>query len=192
MARVPKNVRSQGGPRCGASHERGFTLIDMLFVIALIGLLSAMALPSLTRARTAAQSAAAVGTIRTIGSAQLTFAITCGLGFYAPDLPALGMNPPGSTTSFLSDDLASATTVIKSSYSFTVGATPLPGAPAACNGVPAGASAPGYAVLGDPLDASSAPRYFGSNADAVIYEHNVTLNGIMPEFGAPAVGTPFK
>ena len=164
----------------------------MLFVIALIGLLSALALPSLTRARSAAQSAAAVGTIRTIGSAQLTFAITCGLGFYAPDLPTLGVSPPASSNSFLSDDLASATTVIKSGYSFTVGATPLPGAPASCNGLGAGAAAPGYVVLGDTLDPSFVPRFFASNADGVIYEHDATLNGIMPEFGSPAAGVPFK
>ena len=190
MARVPKNVHRQG-TRPGMPDERGFTLIDMLFVIALIGLLSALALPSLTRARSAAQSAAAVGTIRTIGSAQLTFAITCGLGFYAPDLPTLGMNPPASNSSFLPDDLASATTVIKSGYSFTVGATPLAGAPPSCNGLGAGAAAPGYVVLGDILD-STVPRFFGSNADGVIYEHTVTLNGIMPETGAPAAGAPFK
>ena len=191
MAQVPKIVH-RAGSRRALPDERGFTLIDMLFVIALIGLLSAMALPGLTRARNAAQSAAAVGTIRTIGSAQLTFAITCGLGFYAPDLPTLGMNPPNSTTSFLSDDLASATTVIKSGYAFTVGATGLAGAPAACNGLGAGLAAPGYVVLGDPLDSSFVPRFFASNADGVIYEHNLTLNGIMPEFGTPAAGTPFK
>ena len=191
MARVPKIVHRRG-KRDGVSDQRGFTLIDMLFVIALIGLLSALALPSLTRARSAAQSAAAVGTIRTIGSAQLTFAISCGLGFYAPDLPSLGINPPGSTTSFLSDDLASATTVIKSGYSFTVGATPLAGAPATCNGLGAGASAPGYVVLGDTLDPTAMPRFFASNSEGVIYEHDVTLNGIMPEFGAPAAGVPFK
>ena len=191
MARVPKIVHRRG-KRDVVSDQRGFTLIDMLFVIALIGLLSALALPSLTRARSAAQSAAAVGTIRTIGSAQLTFAISCGLGFYAPDLPSLGINPPGSSTSFLSDDLASATTVIKSGYSFTVGATPLAGAPATCNGLAAGASAPGYVVLGDTLDPTAMPRFFASNSDGVIYEHDVTLNGIMPEFGAPAAGVPFK
>lgn len=191
MARVPKIVHPSGS-RPRLSGERGFTLIDMLFVIALIGLLSALALPSLTRARSAAQSAAAVGTIRTIGSAQLTFAITCGLGFYAPDLPTLGINPPGSADSFLSDDLASATTVIKSGYSFTVGATPLPGAPATCNGLAAGAAAPGYVVLGDTLDPSAMPRFFASNSDGVIYEHDLTLNGVMPEFGAPAAGAPFK
>ena len=191
MARVPIIVH-RTGKRDGVSDQRGFTLIDMLFVIALIGLLSALALPSLTRARSAAQAAAAVGTLRTIGSAQLTFAISCGLGFYAPDLPSLGMNPPGSTTSFLSDDLASATTVIKSGYSFTVGATALAGAPATCNGLAAGASAPGYVVLGDTLDPAAMPRFFASNSDGVIYEHDVTLNGIMPEFGAPAAGVPFK
>lgn len=191
MARVPKIVH-RTGTSDGVSDQRGFTLIDMLFVIALIGLLSALALPSLTRARSAAQSAAAVGTLRTIGSAQLTFAISCGLGFYAPDLPSLGINPPGSTSSFLSDDLASATTVIKSGYSFTVAATPLAGAPPTCNGLAAGASAPGYVVLGDTLDPTAMPRFFASNSDGVIYEHDVTLNGIMPEFGAPAAGFPFK
>lgn len=188
---MPKIVH-RSGKRRRSSDQRGFTLIDMLFVIALIGLLSALALPSLTRARSAAQAAAAVATIRTIGSAQLTFAISCGLGFYAPDLPTLGMNPPGSTNSFLSVDLASATTVIKSGYSFTVGATPLPGAPASCNGLAAGAAAPGYVVLGDTLDPNTLPRFFASNSEGVIYEHGLTLNGIMPEFGSPAAGAPFK
>lgn len=191
MARLPKSVPRSEAIR-QVTGERGFTLIDILFVIALIGLLSALALPSLTRARGAAQAASAVGTVRTIGSAQLTFAITCGLGFYAPDLPTLGIRPPASSTSFLPSDLASAGTVIKSGYSFALGATPLPGAPGTCNGIAPGLTAPGYVVVADTLDPTLVPRFFASNVDGVIYEHSGTLNGVMPEFGAPAAGVPFK
>ena len=62
-----------------ARSESGFTLIDMLFVIAIMGLLSTLAIPGLMRARGAAQSASALGTVRVVNSAQLSFAITCGL-----------------------------------------------------------------------------------------------------------------
>ncbi|MBA2301927.1 MAG: hypothetical protein H0W08_04770 [Acidobacteria bacterium] len=72
----------------------------MLFVIALIGLLSVLALPGMMRARGAAQASSALGTMRAINSGQLSFAITCGLGFYAPDLPTLGVRPPASSDAF--------------------------------------------------------------------------------------------
>src|SRR5687768_2968430 len=100
----------------GRGNQRGFTLIDMLFVIALIGLLSSLAIPFLSRARGKAQSTAALGALRVINSAQLSFALTCGLGFYAPDLPALGTPPPNSTDSFLPAEMTRAATVIKSGY----------------------------------------------------------------------------
>ena len=77
-------------------REAGFTLIDMMFVVALVGLLMTMAIPGLMRARGAAQVASAIGTMRTVNSAQLSYAITCGLGFYAPDFPTLGMKPPSA------------------------------------------------------------------------------------------------
>src|SRR5829696_8207825 len=56
-------------------NQKGFTLIDMLFVIAIIGLLSTLAIPGLMRARGAAQSSSSLGTIRVVNSAQLSFAI---------------------------------------------------------------------------------------------------------------------
>src|SRR5512145_547007 len=90
----------------GGRGEAGFSLIDMLFVIALIGLLSTLAIPGLMRARGAAQSASALGTLRVINSAQLSFAITCGLGFYSPDFPTLAIVPPGSVDAFLPAELA--------------------------------------------------------------------------------------
>ena len=57
---------------------QGFALIDLIFVCGIIGLLASIALPRLTLAKSAAGSASAIGSMRTINSAELTFALTCG------------------------------------------------------------------------------------------------------------------
>jgi type II secretory pathway pseudopilin PulG len=124
-------------------NPKGFTLIDLLFVIALIGVLSPLAIPGLMRARGAAQSSSALGTIRVVNSAQLSFAITCGLGFSAPDFPTLAKRPTASSEAFLPGELASGPTFIKSGYNFSMAGTSLPGAPATCNGFKPGFAAPG-------------------------------------------------
>jgi prepilin-type N-terminal cleavage/methylation domain-containing protein len=176
-----------------AKNDAGFTLIDMLFVIALIGLLSTLAIPGLMRARGAAQSASALGTLRVVNSSQLSFAITCGLGFYSPDFPTLAITPPGAVDAFLAPELASGPTFVKAGYSFSMAGTALPGAPATCNGLGPGSSAPGYAAVADQLDATGPQgRFFGTNADGIIYEHTATLAGTMPESGGPLAGNPIK
>lgn len=176
-----------------ARRDAGFTLIDMLFVIALIGLLSTLAIPGLMRARGAAQSASAIGTLRVVNSAQLSFAITCGLGFYSPDFQTLGVKPPGAIDAFLLPEMSTAPTFIKSGYNFSLAGTALAGAPATCNGLGAGLSAPGYAVVADSLDPAGAiPRFFGTNADGLIYEDTASLAATMPEAGPPPSGHPIK
>lgn len=177
--------------RKGRRREAGFTLIDMLFVVALIGLLASLAIPGLMKARGAAQASSALGTMRVVNSGELSFAITCGLGFYSPDLQTLGVAPPGSAEGFLPDEMTSAATFIKSGYNFSLAGTSLAGAPASCNGLGAGQAAPGYAVVADPLDPSVA-RFFGTNSDGVIYQHSATLSATMPESGAPLVGAPIQ
>src|SRR6185295_7136775 len=98
-----------------------------------IGTLSTLAIPGLMRARGAAQAASALGTLRVVGSSQLSFAITCGLGFYSPDLPTLGVKPAGAIEAFLPPEMSAGPTFIKSGYNFSLAATPLAGAPATCN-----------------------------------------------------------
>lgn len=176
-----------------ARGDAGFTLIDMLFVVALIGLLASLAIPGLMRARGAAQASSALGTIRVINSGELSFAISCGLGFYAAELPSLGIAPPGSPEAFLSDELTAGPTVMKSGYTMSLAGTPAAGAPASCNGLVPGSTAPAYAAVADPLDpGSSVPRFFGTNSDGVIYENTTTLSAVMPEAGPPPVGAAIK
>jgi type II secretory pathway pseudopilin PulG len=176
----------------GVKSEDGFTLIDLLFTASLICTLCTMALPSLMRARGAAQSASAIGTIRVVNSSQLSFAVTCGSGFYSPNFGTLGIPPPGSPTAFLPPELSTGTSFLKQGYSFSMTGTVLAGAPPTCNGRPAGSSAPGYAVIADPLDAVGNPLFYGSNADGTIYVFRSTLTGYMPESGPPSAGIPIK
>ncbi len=192
-----RSLRSDGSTlvttRTRGSREAGFTLVDMLFVIALIGLIASMAIPGLMRAKSAAQSASALGSLRVINSAELSFAITCGLGFYSPDLPTLGIAPPGSPDAFLPSDMAGGFTFIKSGYNFSLAGTPLGSAPATCNGLAAGSASPGYAVVADPLDPmANVSRFFGTNSDGVIYQHNATLSLTMPESSSPPAGAPIQ
>ncbi len=172
----------------GARNESGFTLIDLLFVIALIGLLSTLAIPGLMKARGAAQAASALGTIRVINTGQLSYAISCGLGFYAPDLPTLAKKPAGAIEGFLAPELGTGVTISRTGYTFSMAITPVAGTPATCNGLGGGQTGPGYAVVADPLSPEFPPRFFGTNADGVIYEHNLTLNATMPESGPPPAG----
>ncbi|HWP99686.1 MAG TPA: type II secretion system protein [Vicinamibacterales bacterium] len=162
--------------------EAGFTLIDLLFVCGLVGLLSTLAVPGLTRARGAAQASSALAGLRVINSAELSYAISCGAGFYAPDLPTLGIAPPGSPAAFLSADLSSAPTVNKSGFQFRLAGTSLAGAPPSCNGLAAGLGAPGYKAVADPLE-PSVTRFFGTNSSGLLYEDTASLWAAMPESG---------
>ena len=166
----------------------------MLFVIALIGLLSTLAIPGLMRARGAAQSASALGTMKVINSAQLSFAITCGLGFYSPDLPTLGVMPPSAIEAFLPPEMSSSPTFIKSGYNFSLAGVGIAGrARHPATGCAAGAASSGYALVADPLDITPPAR--GTSArtpTATIYEDAAQLLGDHARDRRASGGAPIK
>src|SRR4026207_915826 len=96
----------------------GFTLLEVIFITAVIGLLSAIAVPTVFRSRMAANGTSAFSTVRSIHTAQLTFALTCGYGNYASPFTDLG-NPNGTDGS-LPPDLTSAVAPLKSGYNYTL------------------------------------------------------------------------
>jgi type IV pilus assembly protein PilA len=162
---------------------RGFSLVELLMVVALVAIVLAVAIPGYLGARRAGDEATALSTLETVNTAQAAFKAICGNGRYAPDLPALGMPVPATGESFLSADLTSGTQVKKAGYVIQMVGEPVADAPAACNGA---AVAAGYAATADPV-LSPGARFFGTNASGAIYEHSETLTGTMPESGpAPA------
>jgi type II secretory pathway pseudopilin PulG len=166
---------------------QGFALIDLIFVCGIIGLLSSIAVPRMLMAQQAAGASSAIGTMRTLSSAELTYALTCGSGFYAPDLPTLGTPPPASNEPFITPALSAGMSVTRSGYLIQLEGLPYPGSPPTCNGLAAGQSAQGFKAGADAI-ASDGTRFFGTNSNAVIYEHTAELFTSMPEVGTPPVG----
>jgi len=158
--------------------QKGFSLIELLIVVAIILVISAIAIPNLMRSRIAANEASAVGSLRTINSAQFTYAMTFPTTGFATSLFILGPVSAGSTAvtsanANLLDNVlgaasnggaSSAAPNAKSGYNFYITAS----------AGSAGSPTSFYQSNANPISTRTGTRYFYSDASGVIH-YNASL-----------------
>ena len=138
-----------------SNKQKGFSLIELLIVVAIILIIAAIAIPNLLRSKMAANEASAVASLRTLNTVIVEYSTTYGTD--PPTLASLGPANPtaSSTTADLVDNLLGADPAVKSGYSIAY--TPTAGTPITI-----------YTMEATPVSTSTGQRYFFTDQSGVI------------------------
>jgi type IV pilus assembly protein PilA len=164
LANLPTKLNSRRKRDSKMRKQKGFSLIELLIVVAIILIIAAIAIPNLLRARISANDSAAAATIRTINTAEVTYSTTYVASGYANTFTKLGPDAAGcvaptAAAACLVDNVlgcAANNPCPKGGYNYFLTAAVV-GPPVA-----------DYTTSAGPLGTSTGSRNYCSNPDAVV------------------------
>jgi type IV pilus assembly protein PilA len=156
------------------TSEQGFTLVELLIVIAIIGILAGITAHHVLAAKAAANEASAIGTLRAVHSGQVAYSMACAPSAYATSLAQL------VSARFVSPDVALPS---KDGYTFSLTNTLGVAGPTDCNG---SASSTAYYLSATPVSNLTGIRAFATNQFGGIWQDT---SGVPPTEPFIAAGT---
>lgn len=157
-------------------REKGFSLIELLIVVAIILIIAAIAIPSMLKARAAANQASAVGSLRTLNTAEVTYASTYNTG-YSFTLAALGGTGVATINNAeLIDSILAGG--VKSNYNFYYVACPAPPGPNAGGMANGGCTLVlNYQISANPVGGAGTGNFYYTDASGVTRQNPTALAG---------------
>ncbi len=170
--------------------SRGFTLVELLLVLLILGVLLTISIANFRQARLRGLEASAIASLSAINQAQYAYMQTCGNQRFAPRLSTLGKANPNTSAAYLSPDLTASDEVVKGGYRILMEGTEVTEPLTTCTG---DTPVESYHVTADPESPGfTRMRYYATNVDLVVYENVETFKEKMPDTGAPSIGQEAK